>query len=77
VTPYQYLLLASVTSSLMAMLAFVRVLRVERRILELHLELNSRLDQLIELTRLNAHAAGMAEERANEHARNIGEEQAP
>lgn len=60
----RYVILATgVVTLLSSLAAFVQGLRNQGRIAELHVTMNSRLDQLLATTRSDAHAAGVVQGR--------------
>jgi len=56
-------LIAAVPPTLVALLAWFSSRKNGKAIVDVHLSMNSRLDQLLKSTRDNAHAEGMAAQR--------------
>ena len=59
--------IAAIPPTLAALLALVKSIKVEKAVQEVHLSVNSRLDQLLKSTSLASHAEGMKAERSKHH----------
>ena len=64
--PVLIALLASIPPTVVALVSLVVGIRTTRKVEQVHKATNSLTDRLVEVTRTEAHAAGMLEERGNQ-----------